>query len=255
MTEITTKAKTVDQAIEKALYELGTSREQVEVKVLDVGSDGIMGRLGLRRARVRVIIRQDVRIRATRFLEGLLERMRLEAKVTARDSRDSLWLDIEVGGDGGLLIGHRGQTLQALQLLTERALGEEEPRGRRLVVDVNRYLRDREERLVQRAQSMAAKAVAEGRSVRTEPLPDVERRIVHHALRSDGRVETRSVGGGPLRPVVISAKQPGGKSSAQENRPRGDRRDDGPERGRRRPVGRRNRRTQGKQGRRSRSPR
>lgn len=255
MTEITTRGKTVDEAIEKALYELGTSRDQVEVKVLDVGGEGILAALGLRRAKVRVILRQEGKIRATRFLEGLLEKMDLKAQVTPRESRGALWLDIELDGDGGLLIGHRGQTLQALQLLVERAVGDEESQHRRLVVDVNRYLREREDRLVQRAQAMAGKVAAEGRSLRTEPLAEVERRIVHHALRSDGRVETRSVGRGHLRPVAIAPRSSAASSGGQKTESTGGRRADSGRRGRRDRGRGRNRPARGREGSRSRSAR
>jgi len=231
MTQITTSARTVDQAIEKALYELGTTRDQVEVKVLDVGSEGLMGLLGLHRAKVQVTVRQESKTRALRFLEGLLEKMGVPAKVDARETRGVLWLDIALDGDGGLLIGHRGQTLQALQLLTERATGDDDG-PRRIVVDVNRYIAGREDRLVQRARDLADKAIADGRPIRTEPLPDVERRIVHHTLRSDSRVETRSVGHGLLKPIVIMPRKAGEGS--------GERRPDTREG--RRPEGRRRRR-------------
>jgi len=209
----------------------------VEVKVLDVGSEGILGLLGIRRARVRVSVRQEARFRAARFLEGLLERMGLKAEVNTRDSREGIWLDIAVEGDGGILIGHRGQTLEALQLLAERSVGEDEAQ-RRIIVDVNSYLRGREERLVQRAQSLADKAVAEKRSLRTEPLAEVERRIVHQVLRSDARVESRSVGAGMLKPILIAPKGFGPVPGEARGEGRGRRRDEG-DRRRRRPGGRR----------------
>jgi len=220
MTEVTVKGRTVDQAIEKALYELGTTREQVEVKVLAVGSEGILGFLGLQRAKVRVTLREDPKVRAAFFLEGLLEKMGIKAEVSARETRDALWLDVATGEEGGLLIGHRGQTLQAIQLVTERAAHDGDMKDRRLIVDVNRYLREREQKLVDQAKSLASRAVSDGKPLRTEPLGDGERMIVHHALRSDDRVVTRSVGSGALRPVLVSPKGMEGRRGDGEGRGR-----------------------------------
>jgi spoIIIJ-associated protein len=221
MTEVTIKGRTVDQAIEKALYELGTTREQVEVKVLAVGSDGILGLLGLQRAKVRVTLREDPKVRASYFLEGLLEKMGVKAEVSSRETQDAVWLEVETGDEGGLLIGHRGQTLQAIQLITERAAHDGDMQDRRLIVDVNRYLREREQKLVDQAKSLASRAISEGKPLRTEPLGDGERMIVHHALRSDERVVTRSVGNGALRPVLVSPKGMEGRRSGGGSRGRG----------------------------------
>jgi len=220
MTEIQMSGRTVDQAIEKALYELGTTREQVEVKILSMGSEGILGVLGLRRAKVRVTVRSDPKVRAARFLEGLLERMGVKAEVGTRETRDGLWLDVETGGDGGILIGHRGQTLQALQLITERAVDDGDSRERRLIVDVNRYLREREQKLIDQAKSLADRVISQGKALRTEPLGEGERRIVHHALSSDDRVGTRSIGSGPLRPVLVAPKGQEGEPGSGERRRR-----------------------------------
>lgn len=147
----------------------------------------------------------------TQVLQTLLNHMGLEATVTARapeTAGDGIGMieavfDVE-GDDLGILIGRRGQTLQALQYLLNLMVSKQTNRRVAFGVDVDYYRRRREEALVGLAKRMAARVRGTGRSVTLEPMPPSERRIVHLALAEDPAVMTVSIGEGESRKVAIT---------------------------------------------------
>lgn len=146
---------------------------------------------------------------ARQTLEELLEKMGIQAHVEdyvrhPEDQEDyhKLVLNI-VGQDLGVLIGRRGETLEALQFITRLVVGREVERRVNLVVDVEGYRARRERSLRQLAQRMAERAVATGRRQVLEPMPAAERRIVHVALRDNTQVATESIGQDENRKVTI----------------------------------------------------
>jgi spoIIIJ-associated protein len=146
---------------------------------------------------------------ARQTLEELLEKMGVQARVEAyvkppqdEDDYHKLVLNIQ-GQDLGVLIGRRGETLDALQFITRLIVGREVERRINLVVDVEGYRERRERSLRQLAQRMAERAVATGRRQVLEPMTPAERRIVHVELRDHPEVETESVGQDENRKVTI----------------------------------------------------
>ena len=146
---------------------------------------------------------------ARQTLEELLEKMGIQVRVEAyvkppqdEDDYHKLVLNIQ-GQDLGVLIGRRGETLDALQFITRLVVGREVERRINLVVDVEGYRERRERSLRQLAQRMAERAVATGRRQVLEPMPPAERRIVHVELRNHPEVETESVGQDENRKVTI----------------------------------------------------
>lgn len=149
---------------------------------------------------------------ATTVLEGLLEKMKVNAKVQSSymdspDDKDEqiLLLDI-VGDDLSILIGRRSETLNALQYITNLIVGKELGHWVPLIVDVQGYRVRRERQLRQLARRMADQAVQTGRRQTLEPMPANERRLIHLELRDHSDVLTRSVGEEPYRKVTISLK-------------------------------------------------
>jgi spoIIIJ-associated protein len=152
---------------------------------------------------------QSVAPVARQTLEELLEKMGVQARVEAyvkppqeEDDYHKLVLNIQ-GQDLGVLIGRRGETLDALQFITRLVVGREVERRINLVVDVEGYRERRERSLRQLAQRMAERAVATGRRQVLEPMSPAERRIVHVELRNHPEVETESVGQDENRKVTI----------------------------------------------------
>lgn len=230
MRDVEASGKTVEEAIEHALAELGAERDEVEVEVLTEAKGGILG-VGGAQARVRVwrigegdesqpsdeddgeYIEDEAEI-AAQTLDKLLEMMGVRADVSIRDPEtpgDGLGmakavLDVE-GDDLGLLIGRRGETLQSLQYLLNLMMTRQFKEHMSFTVDVEGYRRRREKQLNSLAQRMADQVRRTHRAVTLEPMPANERRIIHIALAEDRQVQTSSVGEGDARKVSISPRR------------------------------------------------
>ncbi len=227
MEDVEASGKTVDEAIAKALQQLGLDRSQVDVEIISEGRAGLFG-LGGENARVlvkplggetteTVAVESPTIQMAVDFLRHLLELMGVDADVTARApetpgdglGRASAVLDVN-GDDLGILIGRRGSTLAALQYMVNHMVSRGLKSKALVSVDVERYKRRREEALMGLARRLADKVKASGRTITLEPMPANERRIVHLALASDPQVVTASLGEGETRKVAISLKRRSG---------------------------------------------
>jgi spoIIIJ-associated protein len=141
------------------------------------------------------------------FLQGLLQRMGLEAQIESavdlEEGDEPAYRFNITGGDLGILIGRRAETLDAIQYLARLVVNQRTHRWHRIEVDVENYRRRREQSLQRLARNMADRAVSEGRTIVLEPMPPRERRIVHLALRDREDVRTESIGEGEGRKVTI----------------------------------------------------
>jgi len=211
--------KTVEEAIENGLVELGRERHEVTVEVLSKGRPGLFG-IGGEAARVRLASvsfatpeGDDVGY-AQETLETLLRLMGLDATTSVRAPETAgdgvglvkAVLDIQ-GDDLGVLIGRRGQTMGALQYMLNLLVTKRHRQHAPFGVDVDGYRQRREESLRELAFRMAERVRNTGRSVTLEPMPANERRIVHLALAKDPTVGTASVGEGESRKVAISIRR------------------------------------------------
>ena len=201
--------KTVEEAVALALVELGATRQQVDIAVLEEPTKGFFGILGGRLARVRVTRRILPEEKTITFLIELAERMGTFGVVCSEGEAEDENLKLElVGTNAGRLIGKHGQTIEALQVLAavvySRAGG-----NRRVLLDVNSYRAKRQESLVELALKLAAKVKGSGRRVIMEPMGAYERRVIHVALQNYQDVVTYSEGDEPFRKVVIALRQEG----------------------------------------------
>jgi spoIIIJ-associated protein len=208
METVVRTGRTVEEAEELALKELGADRNEVEVEVLSRGKSGFLG-IGAELARVKVTRISGGGNAASLAIDAvskILAAARVNVINTLRAANDA-----EAGGpiidltgeDSGLLIGRRGQTLQALQfivnLIVRQRFGEEV----RVVLDVERYRQRREASLQDMAAKVAARVVQTGRSITLEPMSAADRRIIHLSLANHQGVTTESVGFGEERKVTI----------------------------------------------------
>ncbi|MBE3587889.1 MAG: protein jag [Thermoanaerobacteraceae bacterium] len=199
-------AKTIDEAVSLALAELGIDREDAEIEVLEEPSRGLFGILGSKPARVRVQVK-DTPSRRTRDLLGkLFGAMDLTVELNIEEKGNNLRVDIE-GKDVGILIGRRGETLDALQYLVNLYVNKNQLSRCRVILDVEGYRRRREETLQKLAQKLADKAKQRGRNVVLEPMTSHERRIIHTALQGRDDIYTFSEGEEPYRKIVISPRK------------------------------------------------
>ena len=146
--------------------------------------------------------------RTEQFLTGLLERMGVEAQMEI-SPREGGGLDVQLSGSGiGAVIGRRGETLDAIQHLTNYAVNRGSDKKDHINVDAEHYRAKREESLVHLAEKMAAKAVKYKRSMALEPMNSYERHVIHTALQDYEGVTTSSIGTEPNRRVVVSYVRP-----------------------------------------------
>ena len=202
---IETAGKTVDDAIEAALKQLGAEMDDVEVTVLEEGSKGLFG-IGSRQARVQVRLKPDPAEEGVCFLESVFEKMNVDVDIEKYEDEESVLFKIS-GKDSGIIIGRRGETLDALQYLTSLVVNKSSKKYMRVTIDIENYREKREETLARLARRLADKVVKYRRNISLEPMNPYERRIIHSTLQNNEYVETYSVGEDPNRKVVITLKQ------------------------------------------------
>lgn len=205
--EITATGKTVEEAYAKAREELGVdSLDGMICTILDIGKKGLFG-LGGTPAKVKVEYRDEPQDAALGFVKTLLANMNIEASVEVTETEENGKLINISGNDAGILIGHHGDTLDALQYLTSLAANKhsdtEESKRVKVTVDIENYRAKREKTLRTLANRMAEKALKYRRSVMLEPMNPYERRIIHSEIQNIEGVSTNSVGSENNRKIVI----------------------------------------------------
>ncbi|WP_434510905.1 RNA-binding cell elongation regulator Jag/EloR [Desulfitobacterium sp. AusDCA] len=199
--------KTVEDAIEACLTELDVERNKVKIEVLEEpAKKGLFGLLGTRLAKVRVSYEDDHGALACDFLKSVCQCMGVQAEFSSLKKENQWFVNI-TGAELGILIGRRGDTLEALQFLTNLAISKKLSEKIRIVVDVEGYRQRREETLIRLAKRLSEKVKRTGNRVVLEPMNPHERRIIHTALQDDTRVSTFSEGDEPNRRIVISLKR------------------------------------------------
>jgi spoIIIJ-associated protein len=197
--------RTVDEALAAALEELGVPSDRVKVEVLDEGKGGFLG-FGARPAVVRVTLRESRRERVEQFLQEVCDAMAVDVSVSLREDQEYLYVDVN-GAEAGILIGHHGQTLEAMQYLLNLVASRAEDDNRRVLLDVEGYRKRREETLTKLATRLADRVRRSGEPMVLEPMSAHERRVIHLALQDNPYVVTVSEGEEPFRRVVIQPKR------------------------------------------------
>jgi spoIIIJ-associated protein len=199
--------KTVEEAVKSALEELKTTKEQVEIKILEEPSKGIFGLIGTKPAKVRVVIVEDSKQIVTEFLDQMLQNMGIHAKYDIKLKKEKNILHVNViGQDMGVLIGRRGQTLDAVQYLVSLVVNKDREDYLKVIIDTENYRKKREQTLIRLAKKLAYKVQTTKENVVLEPMNPYERRIIHAALQNHPKVVTKSEGEEPFRKVVIAMK-------------------------------------------------
>lgn len=198
--------KTIDEAIELGLQEFGVLRDEVIIEVLEEPSKGLFGLIGSRPAKIKLTLKDNPVRRADRLLQSIFKAMEIPVEVNIKEQDQVLNITIE-GPDLGVLIGRRGETLDALQYLMNLATNKNQEQRRKVILDVEGYRHRREETLQKLATRLADKAKQRGRSVVLEPMNSQERRIIHTALQGRDDIYTFSEGEEPFRKIIISPKK------------------------------------------------
>lgn len=207
MNAVEKSAKTIEEAVELALAELGVKAERANVEVLEQPAKAFLGLIGGKLARVRVTVQPVDAIKVAKdFLEQVCKTMKLSVAIEKMTAEDHVVLSLR-GNDLGALIGKHGQTLDALQYLVNLAANRDSEERVRIVVDVEDYRKRRADTLTQLACRLADKVKRRGEKVVLEPMTAHERKIIHTALQNDHRIATYSEGEEPYRKVVIALKR------------------------------------------------
>ena len=229
------EGKTVEEATQIALEELGLERDDIHIEVLEEPQKGFLG-LGGKEAKIRVelvgewevlgkteekpastvgldkekeslqrpesdaiALDKGKPVEMTKDILGILE---IEATVEAGEKEDSVIVDVW-GEDVAILIGRAGSTLDALQYLVNVSCRRTGEITKKIIIDVEGYRKRRKAKLEKQVEQLAEKAISQNRTVELDPMNASERKIVHMALRKIDGVWTESIGEDPERHVVI----------------------------------------------------
>lgn len=201
-------AKTVEDAITKALIELGIPSDKLEYEVIEKGSTGLLGLIGNKPAVIRARKKYDMMDEGREFLENIFQTMGMQVQIDMDYDQGENLVNINLSGkDMGVLIGKRGQTLDSLQYLVSLVMNKKTEEYVRVKLDTEDYRNRRKETLENLAKNISYKVKRTKRSVSLEPMNPYERRIIHSALQDDPYVFTKSEGEEPFRHVVVMLKR------------------------------------------------
>lgn len=203
MKSIEKRARTVEEAVAAAVAALGVRREDCTVCVLEEPAKGLLGRIGSKGALVKVTAMESKAEAGLEFLQAVLGLMGIDGTVTVVHGDERVHYDI-AGPGVRALIGHHGQTLDALQHVVNLAASRGKEDRRRLVVDVDGYRRQREEKLSAMALRLAERVSRTRECVELEAMEAHARKVVHTSLQDHPDVTTHSEGEEPYRRVIIS---------------------------------------------------
>ena len=218
--ETIVSAKTVDEAVAKAVAELGAaSAQDIEYTVLEEPKKGLFG-IGAVPAKISASYTVKGEYQALEFVKKLVENMGLDLTVTLSDgNNDDKLINVD-GENAGVLIGHHGDTLDSLQYLANLAANKKEDGVKReyvkITVDVEGYRAKREMTLRALARRMAEKVLKYKKSVMLEPMNPYERRIIHSEIQHIEGVSTNSIGSENNRKIVIYLEEKPGKKGKSE---------------------------------------
>lgn len=229
--EAIAKGDTVEAAFANACRELGVDTTEAECEILEMPTKKLLGLLGGSPAMVRASIEEpeppavhDPITEATEYLKNVLAAMGLpDVEVNVKEEETGAALTLS-GDDLGFIIGHRGETLDALQYLSSLVANHVEGAYFRLTLDVGNYREKRKETLEALGRKMAFRAVKSGRNSSLEPMNPYERRIIHTAVQTVEGAKSWSEGEDMGRHVVI------GPEGGERPQRRGDRRGPNPNR-------------------------
>ncbi len=203
MSSIEIEAKTTQEAIEKACEHFHLSKEELDIEVLEDRSTGIFGIVGNKKAKIRVTPKKDdSMVVAQETLEKIISLISADTTISAERKTDEIILNI-TGNNTGILIGHKGKTLEAIEYIVNKAVNKASEKKVRVIVDSENYRKRKDESLKTLAFQMAEKAKKTNRTATIDPISPRDRRIVHLALKGDHRISTKSEGEGLFKRIFI----------------------------------------------------
>jgi spoIIIJ-associated protein len=204
--KVTATGQTVNEAVESALKDLNTTKDKVNVRIVDEGKKGFFGLFGSKPAIVEVEVNDDPFTEAEKFLKNVIDKMGVDASIETIRQGNEVTFQLS-GSKIALLIGKRGQTLNSLQYLTQLVANNKTNQYVTIIVDAENYREKRKQTLQSLAERVAQKAIRTNKEVKLEPMPSFERKVIHTTLYKNKKVRTYSDGVEPNRHIVITPNQ------------------------------------------------
>lgn len=205
MKTMTVSGKTVDEAIQIGLKDWAVPEDCVKVRVIEEPVKGFFGLIGSKDATVELTLIPDALEEAEAFLSKVLTKMNLDITIEKEQHEEHAILNM-VGGELGIVIGRRGQTLDALQYLVNIVANRRAEAHYRIILDAENFRQRRKETLENLALRLAKKVIRSGKETVLEPMSPADRKVIHMKLQNDDRVVTYSRGTEPNRRIVIDTK-------------------------------------------------
>lgn len=206
MTKVLASGKTIEDAVRNGLAQLQVTEDRVKVVVVEQPAKGFLGLIGSKDAKVELELIPDPKEEAERFIREVAHAMGLDVQLTWSETKDNLLLSISCNGDLGMLIGRRGQTLDALQYLVTIVANRYSDNHIRIVLDAENFRERRRKTLEELSERLAGRVIRTRKEVVLEPMVPHERKVIHSQLQSHPKVRTFSQGDEPNRRVVITLK-------------------------------------------------
>jgi len=232
MNKIVASGKTIEDAVRNGLKELQVTEDQVTIQVLEQPSRGLFGLIGVKAAKVELTLnlvpesesefiepeqlelpdlpvreKQDPIAEVERFVKDVAHTMGMDLNITRKDGREGTKLVLAGSGDLGVLIGRRGQTLDALQYLVNIVANRYSDSHLRIVLDAEDFRERRRKTLEDLSDRLAGRVIRSKKEIMLEPMSSHERKVIHSRLQNHAKVKTYSKGNEPNRRVVITLKQ------------------------------------------------
>ena len=199
--------RTVEEAVSAALQEFKITSEELVYNVVDEGSAGFLG-FNKKPAIIKAKKKETLIDKTKVYMNALFNAMNIETEIDLKYNEEDRTMDIDLSGpEMGILIGKRGQTLDALQYLISLYVNKESTEYIRVKLDTENYRARRKETLEQLAKNIAIKVKRYRKPMSLEPMNPYERRIIHSALQNDRYVTTRSEGDEPNRHIIVELKR------------------------------------------------
>jgi len=207
-------AASIEEAQAAAIAELNAPEEaNVTIEVIDIPVKKTLGIFGGNLAKVRAYYEEADYLQAEAFIRTILNGMGIkEVKIEVKEVEDDIHIQLDCGDDFSMVIGRRGETLDAIQYLTRLNISKNTEGYKRVLINVGSYREKRESTLREIARKNAEKVKKYGKNMCLDPMNPYERRIIHTTIQDIEGVESHSVGSDSDRRVVISRSE-GAKST------------------------------------------
>ncbi len=207
MKKIVASGKTIEDAVRAGLEQLQVTENRVTTTVLEHPSKGFLGLFGAKEAKVELELIPDPLEEAEQFIREVSAAMGLQVEIGRKQSREGTLLAVSGSGDLGMLIGRRGQTLDALQYLVNIVANRYASSHLRIVLDAEDFRERRRKTLEDLSDRLAGRVIRTRKEVVLEPMAPHERKVIHSQLQNHPKVKTFSRGDEPNRRVVITLRQ------------------------------------------------